>query len=114
MKNSYVLIALMMTAGFTLAASANAAETGQPGVAAQGAEKHFPMTEGEVRKVDRALGKITIKHGPIVNLDMPGMTMVFRVPEVALLDRFRPGDHVRFVAQKIGGALTITRLEAVQ
>ena len=37
-----------------------------------------PYTEGEVRKVDKAAGKITVKHGPIANLDMPGMTMVLR------------------------------------
>ena len=55
------------------------------GALAQGA-----MTEGEVRKVDAAAGKITLKHGEIKSLDMPPMTMVFRVKDPALLARCRP------------------------
>ena len=69
------------------------------------------MSEGEVRKVDKSAQKITIKHGPLVSLDMPPMTMVFRVKDPALLDKVKAGDNVKFEAEKIGGAFTVTRIE---
>jgi Cu/Ag efflux protein CusF len=69
------------------------------------------LSEGEVRKVDFAAGKITIKHGPIVHLEMPAMTMAFPVRDAALLEQVRPGDKVRFEAQRIGGAITVTAIE---
>ena len=69
------------------------------------------MTDGEVRKVDKEAKKITIKHGPIQNLDMPAMTMVFQVKDPALLDKVQSGDKVQFEAQKLGGAFTVIRIE---
>jgi Cu/Ag efflux protein CusF len=69
------------------------------------------MTEGEVRKVDKAAKKITLKHGPIVNLDMPGMTMVFHVKDPAMLDKVKAGDKVRFTADQVGKTLTVTKIE---
>ena len=70
-----------------------------------------PLTEGEVRKVDKDAAKITLRHGPILNLEMPEMTMVFRVQDPMMLDQMKPGDKVRFAADKLGGALTITQIE---
>jgi Cu(I)/Ag(I) efflux system periplasmic protein CusF len=72
------------------------------------------MTEGEVRKVDAAARKITLKHGPIKNLDMPAMTMVFDVPDAALLAKVKAGDKVRFVAANPGGKLTVTDIQPVK
>lgn len=69
------------------------------------------MTDGEVRKIDKAQGKITLKHGEIKNLDMSPMTMVFRVNDPALLDRVKEGDKVGFSADKIGGQFTVTDIE---
>jgi Cu(I)/Ag(I) efflux system protein CusF len=69
-------------------------------------------TDGEVRKIDKAAGKITIKHGEIKNLDMPPMQMVFRAQPPALLDKVQVGDKVRFHAEKVGGTYTITAIEA--
>ena len=71
------------------------------------------MTDGEVRKIDREAGKITLRHGPIANLDMPGMTMVFRVKDSGMLDRVKEGDKVRFVAERMNGALTVVQIEQV-
>lgn len=71
-------------------------------------------TEGEVRKVDKDAGKITLKHGPILNLDMPAMTMVFRVRDASMLDKVKTGEKVRFGAEKIGGTLTIMEIEPVR
>jgi Cu(I)/Ag(I) efflux system periplasmic protein CusF len=70
-----------------------------------------PLADGEVRKVDKDAKKITIKHGPLANLDMPAMTMVFQVRDPAMLDQVKAGDKVRFDAEKSGGAITITHIE---
>ena len=72
------------------------------------------MTEGEVRKIDKPARKITLKHGEIKNLDMPGMTMVFQVEDAALLDKVQAGDKVRFTAAKTGGAFVVTAIEAAR
>lgn len=69
------------------------------------------LADGEIRKVDKDAKKITIRHGPIANLDMPNMTMVFQVKDPALLDKVKAGDKVRFAADKIGGAYVVTRIE---
>src|SRR5687768_3015277 len=82
-----------------------------PGVFAQ--EKPSAMADGEIRKVDKDAKKITIKHGPLAKLDMPPMTMVFQVKDPAMLDQVKAGDKVKFQAEKIGAAYTVTRIEPV-
>ena len=69
--------------------------------------------EGEVRKVDKEAKKITLKHGPIKNLDMPGMTMVFQVKDAALLDKLAAGDKIIFTAEQDKGAMVVTGIEKV-
>jgi Cu/Ag efflux protein CusF len=69
------------------------------------------LSDGEIRKVDKDAKKITIKHGPLANLDMPPMTMVFQVKDPAMLDKVKTGDKVKFQAEKMGGAFTVTRIE---
>ena len=71
----------------------------------------LPLTDGEVRKVDMEYKKITIKHGDIKNLDMPGMTMVFGVKDPALLDKIKAGDKVKFSAEKSGAAIVVTDIQ---
>jgi len=72
------------------------------------------MTEGEIRKIDKGLGKVTIKHGPIRNLDMAAMTMVFNVKDKSLLDKVKAGDKVRFVVVMDAGKMVITDLQPVE
>ena len=69
------------------------------------------MSTGEVRKVDKGAGKMTIKHGPLANLGMDAMTMVFRAQDPAMLDLVKPGDKIAFVAEQPNGQLTVTRLQ---
>ncbi len=69
-------------------------------------------TQAEVRRVDRDAKKITLRHEAITNLDMAPMTMVFQVAEPAMLDAVKPGDKVRFEAEKIPGGYRVTRIEA--
>ena len=78
------------------------------------AQHNANMTEGGVRRVDKDTRKITLRHGPIANLDMPGMTMVFQVSDPALLDKVKVGDKVRFSADKVNGQFTVNRLEPAQ
>lgn len=70
-----------------------------------------PMTDAEVRKVDKDNQKITLKHGEIKNLDMPGMTMVFNVKDVLMLDKVKAGDKVQFRAESDAGKFTVTEIQ---
>lgn len=69
------------------------------------------MSEAEVRKVDKDAGKLTLKHGPIPNLEMPPMTMAFRVKEAGMLDAVKAGDKISFQAEKINGQYVVTRIQ---
>lgn len=73
-----------------------------------------PMADGEVRRVDAANNKITLKHGEIKNLNMSPMTMVFEAKDPKMLQAVKPGDKVRFRAEQVGGVLTVTSIEAAK
>jgi len=95
-----------------------------PGVCAQSAGSHAEhhdatsstadsaLTEGEVRRINRDDRKITLRHAPIANLDMPEMTMVFGVSDPAMLTTVNVGDKVRFRAERRDGQLMVTHLES--
>lgn len=69
-------------------------------------------TEGEVRRVDKSTGKVTLRHGPITGaLEMPAMSMVFQTKDPALVDRLKPGDRGRFVISKDDGGYWILSAE---
>lgn len=70
------------------------------------------QTAGVVRKVDPARGEVTIAHEEIRNLDMPKMTMVFKVRNPAWLGKLKAGDAIRFTADTVRGELTVTSYEA--
>ena len=94
-----VFTALFITANGLLSAVPASAETDKI------------MVEGVVRKIDPDNRKITIKHGEIKNLEMPGMTMVFRLQEGIGLEKLLAGDKVLFHVEKINGAFVITELQ---
>ena len=77
------------------------------------AEAETKLAEGTVKKIDKSAGKLTIVHGPLETLGMPAMTMVFRAADAAMLNQVKVGDKIRFAAESVGGALTVTELEAV-
>ena len=116
-KTGFVLASLfaMAIASPSYAASHGGAPKDTPDV-----KKEMPMvdaaelTEGEIRKVDLDNKKITIKHGTIKNLDMPSMTMVFQVKDPAMVDRVKPGDKVRFTAEKRNGAIVVTDIQVAK
>jgi Cu(I)/Ag(I) efflux system periplasmic protein CusF len=72
------------------------------------------QSEGEIRRIDKEVGKVTLRHGPIENLDMPAMTMVFRYADPTLLQGLKEGDKVRFAADRVDGVITVTRIEAAR
>jgi len=69
------------------------------------------MVAGQVKKVDKTAGKVTINHGPLENLGMPAMTMVFKVKDAAWLNQLKEGDKIRFIADNVDGALTVIQFE---
>ncbi|MBC55651.1 MAG: RND transporter [Confluentimicrobium sp.] len=75
------------------------------------AEGDHPMTDGTVTKVDTQWNKVTIDHGPLENLDMPAMKMVFVVADPAMLEGLSEGTKVRFVADRMNGKLTVTEIK---
>lgn len=70
------------------------------------------LADGEVKKVDKDTGKLTVQHGPLTNLGMPGMTMAFKVQEPAMLDQVKAGDKIRLRVERVNGTYTVTKLEA--
>lgn len=114
----FILLAMLGGVASTQAASHAGAPMTMPMgdakkemAAPAGAMAMADMAEGEIRKVDLDNKKITIKHGEIKNLDMPGMTMVFQVKDPAMLDKVKAGDKVRFKAEKASGAIVVTEIQ---
>jgi Cu/Ag efflux protein CusF len=69
------------------------------------------LTEGVVQSVDAGKGVVTLKHGDIVNMQMPAMTMAFGVADKRMLDKVKPGDKVKFHVEMLKNAPTVTRIE---
>ena len=112
MKRTLTIV-LAVTLGLALPLGATAADDGatQQQGGAKSMDSAAPMSSGEVKKVDKSSGKVTIKHGPLGNLRMPAMTMVFRVKDPAMLDQMKEGDKINFVPEKVNGALTVIHVE---
>ena len=110
MKNANtLLLGAMLSLATLMPLSAVAQAAGDAGKAASATAAS--MTDGEVRKVDKESGKITIKHGDIKHLEMPGMTMVFTAKDKALLDKAQAGDKIRFMVINEGGKMVVTAIE---
>ena len=80
------------------------------GLAAPALHAQEAIAKGEITKLDRAAGRVTIKAGEIKNLDMPPMTLVYQVKDAKLLDDVAVGDRVRFTAERVDGRHTVTTL----
>ena len=107
-------VALALAIGFVFPYVAIAADdhaTHHPTVDIKTSENTAPMSTGDVKKVEKSGKKIIIKHGPLENLDMPAMTMVFQVKNPKMLEQVKAGDKIRFVAEMIDGQVTVTRVE---
>ena len=108
-------VAAIAVSTFAYADSNHKKGHGAHAISAQGASAPAgDMIDGEIRRVDKDAKKITIKHGPLEKLEMPAMTMVFQVSDPAILDQVKAGDKVKFQAEKVGGAFTVTKIEPAQ
>ena len=114
-RNAILITVFFLGAGLALQTGAGASEKqlskkqATPAAAASAA-----LTEGEVLRIDKAAGTATIKHGPMPKLDMPPMTMPYRVKDKAMLERLKPGDKIRFDVDAVGGVFTVLRLEKLK
>lgn len=116
MKHLSILLSAALSIGAIIAAPAASAQAQDhalheaAGMQSEPAQK----SSGEIVKVDKDAARVTIKHGPLLNLKMPGMTMAFKVKNTAMLEQVKAGDKVGFVAEKVNGAITVTTLEAAK
>ena len=112
-KTLAIVAALLTGLSLSYAASHAAAPSTPvaPAAPAAPAASTLPMATAEIRKIDLENKKITLKHGEIKNLDMPGMTMVFVVKDTAMLDKLAAGDKVMFTADKVGSTFTVMSIE---
>lgn len=74
------------------------------------AESKAALTDAEVKKVDAATGKLTLKHGALENVGMPPMTMAFKAKDAAMLEQVHAGDKVKVRIENVNGTLTIVKL----
>ena len=110
MKKTHIIPLLTCLAGLASFPVHAAHDHSGHGVMAAPVESAF--VDGVVKKIDKAGGRVTVAHGPLANLNMNmPMTMVFRVKDVSWLDQMRVDGRIRFVADVIGGSLTIVRFE---
>jgi Cu/Ag efflux protein CusF len=113
MRNKGLRLSLLAVAALSIPAFAQQSDHSSHGSAAPIAQAGA-LSDGEVRKVDKGARRITIKHGPLQNLEMPAMTMVFQVKESKMLAQVKVGDKVKFRAEKFGDVYTVTKIEAVK
>lgn len=116
-KFSALAIAIALGAATSVATAQEGAHAGHGAHAAHAghqAAAPVELTEGEVKKIDKEAGKITLRHGELKNLNMGAMTMAFRVKDPAMLDQVKVGNKVKFAADRVNGAMTVVQLQAAQ
>jgi len=111
---SQLALAIALAAASAGASAQHGAHDAHGGHGGHAVSAAAELADGEVRKIDREAGKITLRHGELKNLNMSAMTMVFRVKYPAMLDQVKAGDKVRFAADRVNGAVTIVQLQAAQ
>lgn len=114
---SKLTLAIALAGAASVAAAQNGAHSGHGAHdphAGHTAPATAELADGEVKKIDKEAGKITLRHGELKNLNMSAMTMVFRVKDPAMLDQVKAGDKVKFAADRVNGAVTIVQLQAAQ
>ena len=110
MKLIVVTTLAALAAGTAVFAQNKTDDHGKHHAAAQGTATE--MADGEVRRINKELNKITLRHGELKALDMPPMTMVFNVRDAALLDAVKVGDKVLFsVIKDADGSFVVTAIK---
>lgn len=112
----HLAFGLLTTLGLSAAAQAQDTAPAMPATSAAASVASAPasastLSDGEIRKIDRDAGKLTLRHGELKNLNMPPMTMVFMVKDKTLLNELKVGDKIRFHVIMEAGQMVITRIE---
>ena len=102
---------LVLGTGPALAQAAADSHSSHHPAAAASTTPQAELSEGEITRWDPRTLRLTLKHGEIKNLEMPPMTMVFRVADASVVGDLKPGDKVRFRAEQISGAYHVQRIE---
>jgi len=110
----HLLAVFVLAAGALLPVSGFAQAASEHDHSHASAAPTATWTEGDVKKVDRESSKVTIKHGDIKYLEMPGMTMVFTVKDKGLLAAVKPGDKIQFMVVREGGKLVVTDIQPLR
>jgi len=110
-RNSILIAVSIFGAAWAFQAAADGSHMHHAMNEAKPAAASAAWTEGEVRSVDKAAGKLTIKHGAMPKFDMPPMTMAYRVKDKAMLEHLKAGDKIKFEVDGVGGEFTVLRLE---
>ena len=111
---SSILVACALLVGATAPNAQTSPNMAMPKQASAAAAAIPVLTDGVVQRVDKPRGVVTLKHGDIVNMGMPAMTMSFNVADKKMLDNVKTGDKVRFRVENVSGAPTVTRIETTQ
>jgi Cu(I)/Ag(I) efflux system periplasmic protein CusF len=114
MKFIQITMTIAIATGTVFAQAQTAPASAPDHAAHHAATPTAPQSDGEVRKIDKAQGKLTLRHGPLENLAMPAMTMVFKVADPKMLEGVKEGDKVKFTAAKVNGTFTVTALQAAK
>ncbi|MFN3437611.1 MAG: copper-binding protein [Acidovorax sp.] len=101
---------LLLGAGPALA-QATAPSASSSHQAATPTQQSAELSEGQITRWDPRTLRLTLKHGEIKNLEMPPMTMVFRVADASVVGDLQPGDKVRFRAEQVNGAYHVKQIE---
>ncbi|WP_300295636.1 copper-binding protein [Ferrovibrio sp.] len=101
-----LMIAALLASGLTVSTGAAFAQMSNINQTAP-----TGRAEGEVRKIDKAAGEITLKHGPIKDMGMSGMTMAFPVADPTLLDKVKVGDKVSFTVAMKNSQMVVQSVE---
>ncbi|MBL8421484.1 MAG: copper-binding protein [Dechloromonas sp.] len=75
------------------------------------ANKAASLSDGVVKKIDKAAGEVVIQHGQLDSIGMPPMTMAFGVADKTWLNKLKAGDRIRFAAEMKGGNAIVSRYE---
>ena len=115
MNRTIALIAVLAAgAGFALPVGADEEHQHKEATTAAPAAATTATAEGEVREIDAAAGKVKIRHGWIRSLEMPPMTMFYRIKDKALLENLTVGDRIKFEVEHVGKTYTVLSLEKVK
>ena len=113
-RHLLVISILILGAGLAFQAGADAGKKQPRKTEAKAAAAGAAWTEGEVARVEKTAGTVTIRHGAMPKFDMPPMTMPYKVKDKGVLDQLKPGDKIRFDMDSVGGVFTVLRLEKLK